>query len=161
MMHYSKALELEVAYIEQVLELQPDKRVKLDTDNITDEHAKEIGERIKWIRSSPFMGFKTQSAFARALGVQPSVISRLENGFKSTFLHLSKIAMTTGLSFTWLVLGTGEPYKGDDDNLAIISSLFSISQYYSFDDIESMDNEKKRKLRRILSNMHEEISKMI
>lgn len=64
-----------------------------------------IAERVT--RARVAAGYKTQSAFARALGVKPQTVQSIESGRSRNSRLLPLIAARTGFEFLWLMTGEG------------------------------------------------------
>jgi transcriptional regulator with XRE-family HTH domain len=71
------------------------------------EHAKEIGERIKEVRTVKVGG--SQNSFAESLGVSRGLVSHWEVGRGINRHHLVQIGAVFNISLYWLLAGQGRP----------------------------------------------------
>ncbi|EHV5554563.1 helix-turn-helix transcriptional regulator [Vibrio parahaemolyticus] len=62
----------------------------------TDEQAKSIGQRVRDARKASVFTGITQEKFAKNIGMNRSILNRLENGDVKTFGYLPRVAIATG-----------------------------------------------------------------
>ncbi len=73
--------------------------------NLRKEIQEGIPKRVKHLR-----GNLSQEKFAEKVGISQPTISRIENGISSSCVeHIAQIALTTGCTTDWLILGISQP----------------------------------------------------
>ncbi|HBC3487164.1 TPA: helix-turn-helix transcriptional regulator [Vibrio parahaemolyticus] len=113
-MNKSNALE---KYVEYITELESDwgedavlPIFKIDS-MLTDIQARSIGHRISELRNGGLTRSLSQQEFATMMGMQRTIISRMERGDKKALNHLYLVAKTFHIPIKWLILGSGTPYE--------------------------------------------------
>jgi transcriptional regulator with XRE-family HTH domain len=83
------------------------------------------------IRHSRRLGSLTQSALAKAIGVQPSAVAQWElpNGTSPTVPHLLSVADACGVAFEWLATGRGVAGVQAVEIAAIDGSSFAANHF--------------------------------
>ncbi|MDK9417409.1 helix-turn-helix domain-containing protein [Vibrio parahaemolyticus] len=102
--------------------------IKLDMP-VTEEQAKQIGYRAKMARNTYSLAKGTQEEFAKAIGINRSILNRLEKGDIKTFGYLPKIAVATHSNFYGLVFGETDLELEQDilrNAQGLVNSLFFI-----------------------------------